>query len=168
MVANINGRFTKYAWVPIHYIFRSLDRYELLGYYRTAEIALITPLKDGMNLVAKEYCACSVEEKGVVILSEFAGASAQMQKGAIMVNPYDVESVADAIYTAFEMSRDERRVRMKKLRQSIKKYDVFWWVDSFLQAAFTEKLYSFPVLEDYDYLPQVEISGQRQKNSVTT
>jgi trehalose 6-phosphate synthase len=91
-----------------------------------------------------------------------------MQKGAIMVNPYDVESVADAIYTAFEMSRDERRVRMKKLRQSIKKYDVFWWVDSFLQAAFTEKLYSFPVLEDYDYLPQVEISGQRQKNSVTT
>jgi trehalose 6-phosphate synthase len=168
MVANINGRFTKYAWVPIHYIFRSLDRYELLGYYRTAEIALITPLKDGMNLVAKEYCACSVEEKGVVILSEFAGASAQLQKGAIMVNPYDVESVADAIYTAFEMSRDERRVRMKKLRQSIKKYDVFWWVDSFLQAAFTEKLYSFPVLEDYDYLPQVEISGQRQKNAVTT
>ncbi len=155
MVGNINGRFTKYGWVPIHYIFRSLDKYELHGYYRTAEIALITPLKDGMNLVAKEYCACSVEENGVIILSEFAGASAQMHTGAIMVNPYDVESIADALYQAFTMPRDERRVRMHKLRQSIKKADIFWWVDSFIQAAFTEKLYSFPVLEDYDYSAQV-------------
>ncbi len=155
LVSRINGRFTKYGWVPIHYIFRSLDQYELLGYYRTAEIALITPLKDGMNLVAKEYCACSVEDNGVIILSEFAGASAQLHKGAIMVNPYDVNSVADAIYRAFEMSREERQARMGKLRQSIKKYDIFWWVDSFLDAAFTEKLYRFPILEEYDYSTQV-------------
>lgn len=163
LVSNINGRFTKYGWVPIHYIFRSLDRYELLGYYRTAETVLVTPLKDGMNLVAKEYCACSVEEDGAVILSEFAGASAQLQKGAIMVNPYDAESVADAIYQAFKMSKEERRMRMRKLRQSIKKHDIFWWVDSFLQAAFTEKLYSFPILEDYDYISQIEISGEKQE-----
>lgn len=161
MVANINGRFTKYGWVPINYIFRSLDRYELLGYYRTAEIALITPLKDGMNLVSKEYCACSVEENGVIILSEFAGASAQLHRGAIMVNPYDLESVADAIYLAFEMPIEERRMRMRKLRQTIKKADIFWWVDSFLQAAFTEKLYSFPVMEEYDYTSQVGMSGEK-------
>ncbi len=151
MVGNINGRFTRFGWVPVHYIFRSLDRYELLGYYRTAEIALITPLKDGMNLVAKEYCACSMEENASLILSEFAGASAQLQKGALMVNPYDVESVADAIYQAYSMSKEERRARMKKLRQSIKKSDIFWWVDSFLEAAFTENLYSFPILEEYEY-----------------
>jgi trehalose 6-phosphate synthase len=163
LVSNINGRYTKYGWVPINYIFRSLDRYELLGYYRAAETVLVTPLKDGMNLVAKEYCACSVEEDGAVILSEFAGASAQLQKGAIMVNPYDVESVADAIYQAFKMSKEERRTRMRKLRQSIRKHDIFWWVDSFLQAAFTEKLYSFPILEDYDYISQIEISGEKQK-----
>ena len=161
LVANINGRFTKYVWVPIHYIFRSLDQYELLGYYRTAEIALITPLKDGMNLVAKEYCACSVEENGVLILSEFAGASAQLHKAALMVNPYDHESVADAIYHAFIMQKEERQNRMRKLRQSIKKHDIFWWVDSFLQAAFTENLYNFPVHEDYDYMSQVKITGKR-------
>lgn len=155
MVGNINGRFTKYGWVPIQYIFRSLDRYELIAYYRTSEIALITPLKDGMNLVAKEYCACS-KENGVIILSEFAGASAQMQNGAIMVNPYDVESVADAIYQAFNMPPEERKIRMKKLQQSVKRSDIFWWVDSFLRAAFTENLYNFPVFEDSDYISAPE------------
>ncbi len=157
LVANINGRYTKYGWVPIHYIYRSLDQYELLGYYRTAETALVTPLKDGMNLVAKEYCACSLEENGVVILSEFAGASDQMHKGAVMVNPYDTDSVADALYRAYTMQPDERKQRMKKLRQSIKKQNIFWWVDSFLQAAFTEKLFSFPILEDYDYSAQLQL-----------
>ncbi len=150
MVGNINGRFTKYGWVPVQYIFRSINRYELIAHYRTAEIALITPLKDGMNLVAKEYCACS-KENGVVILSEFAGASAQLQKGAIMVNPYDVETIADALYHGYTMPKQERQIRMKKLRQGIKRHDIFWWVESYIQAAFTEKLYNFPVLEDYDF-----------------
>ena len=157
-VGNINGRFTKYGWVPIHYIFGSLDFYELLAYYKSSEIAVITPLKDGMNLVAKEYCACSLDGNGVLILSEFAGASAQLHRGAIMVNPYDVDKVADAIYQAFKMNADEKITRMRKMRHSIKKQDVFWWVDSFLQAAFTENLNNFPVLEHYDYMPQIEIS----------
>jgi trehalose 6-phosphate synthase/phosphatase len=150
LIGNINGRFTKYGWVPIQYIFRNLDRYELLGYYRTAEIALITPLKDGMNLVAKEYCACSLEEKCVLILSEFAGASAQLHRWSLMVNPYDVDGIADAICAAFEMDAEQCVQRMHRLRQVIRKYDIFWWVDSFLEAAFTEKLYSFPILEEYD------------------
>ena len=87
LVGEINGRYTEVGWTPVHYIFRSLPRKELVAYYRTCEIALITPLKDGMNLVAKEYCASSTEGNGVLILSEFAGAAAQFYPHALLVNP---------------------------------------------------------------------------------
>jgi len=149
LVGEVNGRFTTSGWIPIHYIFRSLDRFELLAYYRTCEIALVTPLKDGMNLVAKEFCACSLEENSVLILSEFAGAAAQMHTGAIMVNPFDIEGVADAIHHAYEMEPVERRARMKKLRRSVKRQDIFWWVDSFLKAGTSKYLADFPAMEDY-------------------
>ncbi len=148
-VGEINGEFTRSGWVPIHYIYRSLDRRELLAYYRTAEVALVTPLKDGMNLVAKEYCASNLEENGVLILSEFAGAVAQMQQGAILVNPNDLEGVGTAIYQAISMADDERKRRMRKLRQGVRRHDVYWWVDSFMEAAFSTRLGEFPVLEDY-------------------
>ncbi len=154
-VGEINGEFTQSGWVPIHYIFRTLDRIELCAYYRTAEIALVTPLKDGMNLVAKEYCASNLEQNGVLILSEFAGAAAQLQKGALLVNPHDTEGVADAIYEAWQMPRDARRVRMRKLRHSIRKYNIFWWVNSFLQAAIAKHLDNFPLVDDY--IPKAEL-----------
>ena len=109
LVGEINGEFTQSGWIPIHYIFRHLESIELLAYYRTCEIALLTPLKDGMNLVAKEYCASSLEENGVLILIEFAGAVAQLQKGALIVNPYDFEGIASAIYRAYTMHIDARR-----------------------------------------------------------
>lgn len=149
LVGEINGEFTRSGWVPIHYIFRSLERTELLAYYRTAETALITPLKDGMNLVAKEYCACNVDKKGVLILSEFAGAATQLQKGALVVNPYDYEDVACKIYQAYRMSREERLSRMRKLRRSVRTRDIYWWVDSFLDAVFSQELDDFPALDDY-------------------
>ncbi len=155
LVGEINGQFTRPGWVPIHYMFRSLSPNELLAYYRIAEIALITPLKDGMNLVAKEFCAASVEEDGVLILSEFAGAAAQLQKGALMVNPYDVEGVADALYRAFVMPKAERRARMRKLRRAIREYDIFWWVDGFLRAVIAKDLTDFPQPEEY--VPQTEM-----------
>jgi trehalose 6-phosphate synthase len=155
LVGEINGEFTRSGWVPVHYIFRSLDRRELLGYYRTAEVLLTTPWKDGMNLVAKEYCASNVEENGVVILSEFAGATAQMHRNSLEVNPHDIEGVGEAIFQAFSMPQDERRERMRRLRQSIRRHDVFWWVDSFLQAAIDKRLDSFPILEDY--VPQADL-----------
>jgi trehalose-6-phosphate synthase len=122
-----------WCWVPIHYINRGLEWTQLLAYYRTADIALITPLKDGMNLVAKEYCACSLED-GVLILSEFAGAAPQLQPDALLVNPNDVEGVADTIAQAWAMHPEERRTRMQSLRRSIREQDVFWWVDAFLDA----------------------------------
>ncbi len=148
LVGEINGRFTQSGWIPIHYLYRSLDRSELLAYYRLAEIALITPLKDGMNLVAKEYCACNLEENGVLILSEFAGAAAQLHDSAIMVNPYDVEEMSSAIQHAFHMDEDERQDRMSRLREVVRRTDIFWWVNSFLKAAFAKDLEAFPAIED--------------------
>jgi trehalose 6-phosphate synthase len=138
LVSEINGIFTQSGWIPIQYMYRSLERDELLGYYRAADIALVTSLKDGMNLVAKEYCTCDIDKHGVLILSEFTGAATQMQRNSILVNPYDIEGVADAIHKAYNMGADERRMRMQRLRQSVAKRDIFWWVDSFLNASIAE------------------------------
>ena len=139
-VSDINGRFGDPFWTPIHYIFRSLERKELIAYYSAADIALITPLKDGMNLVAKEYCAANLGENAVLILSEFAGATHQLGTNALVVNPYDVEGVAEAIHRAFLMPTDERKARMRRLRNFIRKRDIFWWLNLFLKAAAVEPI----------------------------
>jgi trehalose 6-phosphate synthase len=149
MVSDINGKYAQTDWVPIHYIFRSVDRTELIALYRAADIALITPLKDGMNLVAKEYCAANVTENGVLILSEFAGAAAQLRADALLVNPYDIEEVADIIAAACDMPLAERRRRMQILRKKVRKYDIYRWVDSFLNVVFARDQTAFPPLEDY-------------------
>ena len=155
LVGKINGQFTRSGWVPIHYICRNLGREELLAYYRTAEIALVTPLKDGMNLVAKEYCAANIEANGVLILSEFAGAASQLHRNSLLVNPYDRDGVADAIHEAVNMSTEEKQARMRRLRQLIRRRDIFAWVNAFLGAAISRDLTSYPVLEDY--VPQFEL-----------
>ncbi len=117
LVGDINGRFSTDTWLPVHYRFRSLDRDDLLA-----------------HLVAKEYCACCVDKNGVLILSQFAGAAEQLKRGALLVNPYDVEQVADTILKAFRMSRAERSARMKRMRRAVSNENVFRWVDSFLTA----------------------------------
>jgi trehalose 6-phosphate synthase len=134
LVGDINGRFSTNTWLPVQYHFRSLDRDDLLAHYRACDIAFVTPLKDGMNLVAKEYCACRIEEDGVLVLSQFAGAAEQLKPDALMVNPYDVEQMADTILQAFRMSHAERSARMKRMRRVVRDENVFWWVDSFLRA----------------------------------
>jgi len=149
LVGEINGQFTRSGWVPIHYICRNLEREELLAYYRTAEIALVTPMKDGMNLVAKEYCASKVDAKGVLILSEFAGAASELHRGSLVVNPYDLDGVADAIKRAVDMKEKETLARMRRVRQLIKRRDIYAWVNSFLSAAIDKDLTSYPVLDDY-------------------
>ncbi len=131
LAGRINGRVARHGWTPIFYQFRSLDRIQLLGHYRAADIALITPLRDGMNLVAKEYCASSVDNRGTLILSEFAGSAPQLARGAILVNPYDADGVADAVYSAYIMTQEERERRMKLLRAEIKRNDVHRWVGWF-------------------------------------
>ena len=137
LVGDINGRFSTSTWIPVQYHFRGFEREELLAHYRACDIAFITPLKDGMNLVAKEYCACRSDENGTLILSQFAGAAEQLKHDALLVNPYDVEQMADTIVNAFRMSPAERTARMKRMRRMIRKENVFCWVDSFLKAGAT-------------------------------
>lgn len=135
MVGRINGKFTRHNWAPIHYMFRSLPRPDLVSYYRTCEIALVTPLKDGMNLIAKEYCASNVDTNGVLILSEFAGAAQQLGKFSLLVNPFNLEQVADQLYRAFHMEMDERKNRMRRLRAIVRRNNIFRWLEQFLSAA---------------------------------
>src|SRR5437016_566370 len=134
LVGDINGRFSTSNWLPVQYHFRSLVRDDLLAHYRGCDIAFVTPLKDGMNLVAKEYCACRINENGVLILSHFAGAAEQLKTGALLVNPYDVEEMADTILKAFRTTEADRNARMKRMRRVVREENVFWWVDSFLRV----------------------------------
>ena len=134
LAGRINSRYSRHGWTPIHYMYRHLDRTQLLAHYRACEIALVTPLRDGMNLVAKEYCAASVDNHGVLILSEFAGAAPQLAKGALMVNPYDIEGTADAIYAAYIMKPEERRRLMRTLRAEVRRNDVQKWIRWFLAS----------------------------------
>lgn len=157
LVGQINGQFSMPGWIPIHYYYTSFPRDELVAFYRAADIALVTPLKDGMNLVAKEYCSSKVREVGVLLLSEFAGAAAQLQRyGAELVNPYDVEGVADAIYAACEMDEREMRNRLRRIRRFVREHDIYWWVDSFLMAAFSRHLRDFPTMESVNYETHAE------------
>lgn len=149
LIGEINGEFTESGWVPIHYMFHSLEFDELVAYYLAADIGLVTSLKDGMNLVAKEYCAAQVEENGVLILSEFAGAAAQLQKGALLVNPHDVKRTADRIYDAFRMSLAHRRERMRALRRIVRTQDVYRWAESFLSVTAQREIAVLPYAHDY-------------------
>ena len=135
LVGRVNGRFGTANWAPIRYLYRLLDHDRLSRLYRDADVGLVTPLRDGMNLVAKEFVACqSEEDPGVLVLSRMAGAAETMRE-ALMVNPYDVEKTADQIHRALQMSVEERRLRMKGLRARERATDVHAWVSSFLAAA---------------------------------
>lgn len=147
LVSSINGEFSTPGWVPVHYMYKSVPREELAAYYRLADVGLVTPLKDGMNLVAKEYCACQVDDGGTLVLSEFAGAASQMQRDAILVNAYDVSGTARAIHAAVTMPAVEKKKRMHRLRAGIRRQNVFWWVDNYLRASTGRFLVDFPEAE---------------------
>ncbi len=149
MVSEINSQFTRPGWVPIQYMFYELSRERLVAYYRAADVILVTPVKDGMNLVAKEYVAANVEENGVVILSEFAGAAAQMKEYSLLVNPYDVEGVADSIHFALNLPASDRKSFMQSLRKLIKTEDIYHWISSIHQATHSSSDEDIPVTEEY-------------------
>ena len=149
LVGEINGEFTRGSWAPIRYVHRALEGTSLSAYYRAADVAFVTPLKDGMNLVSKEYCASRVDGGGVLILSEFAGAAAELQSGALLVNPFDVEGMAETLRRGLEMPPPERRARMHKLRRVVRDHDIQRWLDTFLRAAAAHPLSDFPLVEDY-------------------
>lgn len=129
-VGRVNGRFQQPHWTPIIYMHRHVPAEELLMMYKIADVAMVTPVIDGMNLVAKEYV--TVNDEGVLILSEFAGASEEMG-AALIVNPYDVEQTARAIERALSMSPEERARHAGKLREIVQEHDVYWWLDTFME-----------------------------------
>jgi trehalose 6-phosphate synthase len=132
LAGSINGRFGELDWVPIHYIHRSTPRRRLAGIYRSSRIGMVTPLRDGMNLVAKEYVAAQdAEDPGVLVLSQFAGAAEELTE-ALIINPYNVEETADGIRSALEMPLAERRTRHEALMAAVRKHDVASWCQAFL------------------------------------
>ncbi len=130
----INGRFSEFDWAPLRYINRSFARRTLAGFFRLSRVGLVTPLRDGMNLVAKEYVAAQPEDDpGVLILSRFAGAADELE-GAIIVNPYDLEAVAEAMHLGLTMPLEERQDRWRRLFAQIKEHDVVRWRRRFVEA----------------------------------
>src|SRR6185437_12675696 len=113
-VGRINGKCGTMASMPVHYLHRSLSPTQLAALYRAADVMMVTPLRDGMNLVAKEFAASRVDDRGVLVLSEFAGAATELD-GALTVNPYDVDAVAASLLRALTMSAHEQRTRMRRL-----------------------------------------------------
>ena len=130
----INGKYGEVSWTPIRYVNRVYSRSALAGLYRTARVGLVTPLRDGINLVAKEYVAAQdPEDPGVLVLSRFAGAAIDLRR-ALLVNPYDAESVANALAQALAMPLEERRARHQALLAVVSDYDVERWQREFLSA----------------------------------
>ncbi len=133
LVGEINGALATAHWTPIVYLRQGVSRPELAALYALSEVAWVTPLRDGLNLVAKEYCACKQDDNGVLVLSEFAGAAAEMGE-ALLVNPYSEDSVIETVFRALHMDEAERRARLNPMRQRVLRNNVFVWADRFLEA----------------------------------
>lgn len=140
MVGRINGQFATLDWIPIHYQFKMLSLEELVPLYRMSDTILVTPYRDGMNLVAKEYVASQSEKKGMLILSEMAGASKELGE-AIIINPNNTEEMADAIHEALEMEWEERVTRNTIMQKRIQRYNVVRWATDFLDKLNQRKIY---------------------------
>jgi len=131
---HINGRYAEFDWTPLRYLNKSFHRDQLTGFFRAARVGFVTPLRDGMNLVAKEYVACQdPEDPGVLVLSQFAGAASELD-GAVKVNPYDTEYVADGLQRALAMPVEERRARWTSMMSALRANDLGVWRRNFLRA----------------------------------
>ncbi|WP_394824138.1 bifunctional alpha,alpha-trehalose-phosphate synthase (UDP-forming)/trehalose-phosphatase [Pendulispora albinea] len=150
-VGRINGTYGSVGQAPIHYLYRSFSQRQITALYRAADVMMVTPLRDGMNLVAKEFVASRTDGDGVLVLSEFAGAHSELGE-AITVNPYDIEGMAASFKRALRMPEEERRSRMRTLRERIQRHDVHRWADSFIATM--------------EHLPQAEPIGDTPSTHV--
>lgn len=132
LVGRINGKFGRIDWTPIHYFYRSLPLNALSAFYRMAQVALVTPLRDGMNLVCKEYIASKLDKKGVLILSEMAGSAKELSD-AILINPNDTQQLVAALKEALTMPEEEQTARMEVMQKSLQRYNIHAWVNLFMQ-----------------------------------
>ncbi|RMF02982.1 MAG: trehalose-phosphatase, partial [Bacteroidetes bacterium] len=133
LVSRLNGKFGTFDWVPVQYIYHAVSFNELITLYREADVALITPLRDGMNLVAKEYVAAKAHKpRGVLVLSEMAGAANELTE-ALSINPHDRHSIAKALHEALTMQEKEQEWRLRTMQTKLKNYDVRHWAKVFIQ-----------------------------------
>jgi len=163
-VERINQRFQTSRWKPIILIERQVSHADVDQWYRVADLCMVTSLHDGMNLVAKEYVAARDDEDGVLILSKFTGAATELLD-ALIVNPYDIEAVAEAIHQGLEMSRNERRSRMQRMRQYVAEHNIYRWATSILSDLHELRMEA-PVGTDVAHIRQVSsapVDAQRRK-----
>ncbi|MEU0540096.1 trehalose-6-phosphate synthase [Nocardia sp. NPDC005978] len=153
-VGRINGEFARVGYPVVHYLHRPIPKEELVSFFVAADVMLVTPLRDGMNLVAKEYVACQGGLSGALVLSEFTGAAAELRQ-AYLCNPHDLDSVKDAIAGAIEDDRDTRRRRMRSLRRQVLTHDVDRWARAFLDALAHDRVAGSALLTDDDIDPDV-------------
>lgn len=133
LIGEINGKYSTVGWEPINHFYRSVDPNLLSALYKTADLALVTPLRDGMNLVSKEYVASKLDGNGVLLLSETAGAAKELTE-ALQLNPNDLEDYADKIYEGLTMPEADKKRRMQKMQQTIEKADIFHWAERFVET----------------------------------
>lgn len=138
LIERINRRYALPSWRPVLYLDRKVEHEDLVAYYRMADLAVVSSVYDGMNLVAKEYVASQVDGRGALILSEFAGAAEELD-GALMVNPYDIEEFSDRIREGLTLASEERTARMASLRQQVREHDILKWIGDVLSAALSIK-----------------------------
>ena len=132
-VGHINGEFAEIAVAPVQYFHRSYQMAELVAMYLAADVMAVTPFRDGMNLVAKEYVACRTNNDGVLLLSEFTGSAHEL-KAALLANPHDVDGLTDQMYRGLTMARSDQSRRMRRLRQTVMEHTVFDWANAFFEA----------------------------------
>jgi trehalose 6-phosphate synthase/phosphatase len=160
MVGRINARFSTLHWSPVQYLYQNIALEQLLPLYRAADVMLVTPTRDGMNLVAKEFVACRDEEDGVLVLSEFTGAAWELGE-ALIVNPYDVDEIARALHAALLMPEEEQRFRMQRLRRRVRKWTVHHWAAAF-ERALHQAVEHNQKMRDSLALPGAEITRMKE------
>jgi trehalose 6-phosphate synthase len=132
LVEEINWKYATESWTPIVLVRRNTVYPQILQFYKMANICMVTPLHDGMNLVAKEFISSRQQDDGVLVLSQFAGAARELENGAVLVNPYNIEELADALYEAATMTKKEQRKRMKRMRETVKENNIYRWGSDFI------------------------------------
>jgi trehalose 6-phosphate synthase len=141
LTGHINGRFAEFDWTPVRYLNKSFAQRPLTGFFRASRIGLVTPLRDGMNLVAKEYVASqNPEDPGVLVLSTFAGAAKELGGSAVIVNPFDIEGMAEQMKGALDMALPERKERWAAMMRIVSRQTIAAWRESFLRRLATPLL----------------------------
>jgi len=134
-VGFVNGKHGTANWQPVRYLYRGVPREELVAYYRAADVCLVNPLRDGMNLVAMEFVACQHDGEGVLVLSELTGAARTLGDGALLINPFAIHETAETLAAALAMESGEKRRRMQRLFSRVAACDVHGWLERILSAA---------------------------------